>query len=57
MQLFRKPNTFCCLFTAFMESTFNGKYFQKKLNLIAYVFLNLLTPKDAVTEAHKSSMC
>ena len=36
MILSQKPNTFCCFFIAFMESTLNGKYFEKKLNLIAY---------------------
>ena len=55
MILSQKPNTFCCFFIAFMESKLNGKHFEKKLNLIAYVFLNLLNPKDMITEAHRTS--
>ena len=48
MQLFKKPKTFCCIFIAFLESTLNFEYFEKK-SLIASVFLKLLTPKDVVT--------
>ena len=30
MQLFKKPKTFCCIFIAFLESTLNFEYFEKK---------------------------
>ena len=29
MQLSKKPNTFCCFFVAFLESTCNFEHFEK----------------------------
>ena len=53
MQLSKKPKVFCCIFITLLESTLNLEHFEgekkKKKNLIAYVFLKLLTPKDMVT--------
>ena len=39
---------FSDFFCAFFKSTSNFEYFKKKINLIAYVFPKLWTPKDAV---------
>ena len=47
MQLPKKPKTFCVI--EFLESTLNLEHFEKKMSLIAQVFLKLLTPKDVVT--------
>ena len=48
MQLPKKPKTFCVVIE-FLESTLNLEHFEKKMSLIAQVFLKLLTPKDVVT--------
>ena len=48
MQLPKKPKTFCFVIE-FLESTLNLEHFEKKMSLIAQVFLKLLTPKDVVT--------
>ena len=45
MQLSEKPKTFY----QFLESTLNFEHFEKKMSLIAQVFLKLLTPKDVLT--------
>ena len=42
MQLSEKLETF-------LESALNFEHFEKKMNLIAQVFLKLLTPKDVFT--------
>ena len=55
IQLSKKPKTFCCFFIEFLECKLNVEHFEEQLNLIAYVFLKLLTPKDVVIEMHKSS--
>ena len=53
MQLSKRPKTFCGVFFAFLESTLNFQYFEKKnkkkMSPIGQVFLKLLTPKDALT--------
>ena len=49
MQLPKKPKTFCCIVIEFLESTLNLEHFEKKMSLIAQVFLKLLTPKNVVT--------
>ena len=47
MHLSEKKNIFSGFFSAFFESALNFKDFQKKMALIAYVFPNLPTTKDA----------
>ena len=49
MQLSEKPKTFSQFFIAFLESALNFEHFEKKMSLIAPVFLKLLTPKDVFT--------
>ena len=46
MQLSQKLEIFSPFFIAFLESALNFEHFEKKMNLIAQVFLKLLTPKD-----------
>ena len=46
MHLFQKPKIFSELFCAFFEFVLNFEYFQKKMNLMAYVFPKLPTTKD-----------
>ena len=48
MQLSETPKTFC-QFIAFLEATLNFEHFEKKISLIAQVFLKLLTLKDVLT--------
>ena len=49
MQLSEKPKTFSQFFIAVLEFTLNFEHFEKKMTLIAQVFLKLLTPKDVFT--------
>ena len=49
MQLSEKLQTFSRFFIAFFESALNFEHFEKKMSLIAQVFLKLLTPKDVFT--------
>ena len=49
MQLSEKLETFSPFFIAFLESALNFEHFEKKMSLIAQVFLKLLTPKDVFT--------
>ena len=49
MQLSGKLMTFSGFFIAFLESALNFAHLEKKITLIAQVFLNLLTPKDVFT--------
>ena len=49
MQLSEKLETFSAFFIAFSESALNFEHFEKKMSLIAQVFLELLTPKDVFT--------
>ena len=43
------------LFCAFLKSALNFEHFQKKMTLMAYLFLNLRTPKNVVREMSKKS--
>ena len=49
MQLSEKVETCSEFFIAFFESAFSFEHFQRKMSLIAQVFLKLLTPKDVFT--------
>ena len=49
MHLSLKQDIFSELFCAFFESALNFEYFQKKMTLIAYLFLKLPTKKDVLT--------
>ena len=44
----KKKQTFSQIFSSFLKSTLNFQNFQKKVTPIAYIFLNLRTPKDVV---------
>ena len=55
MQLSEKLETFSPFFIAFLESALSFEHFEKKMSLMAQVFLKLLTPKDVFTYMHKSS--
>ena len=55
MQLSRKQNTFSEFFSAFLEPRFNFENSQKKMKLIANLFLNLRTPKNVVRYISKKS--
>ena len=55
MHLSQKQNIFSQFFSAFFESALNLEHFQKKMTLIAYVFLKLPTTKDVLREMSKSS--
>ena len=46
MHLSQKQNIFSEFFSAFFKSILNFEHFQKKMTLIAYVFLKLPTTKD-----------
>ena len=48
MLLSQKQGNFYELFFAFFKSTSNFKNFQKKMTIIAYVFLNIGTRKEVV---------
>ena len=48
IKLSKKPSIFCCIFFAFLESELNFQCFEKKMSLIAQVFLKLLTPRDVL---------
>ena len=48
MQLRQKQKTFTQFFSQFSEFIFNFEHFQKKMTLIADVFLNLRTPKNVI---------
>ena len=49
MQLSGKLKTFAEFFIAILESALNFEHFEKKVSLIAQVFLKLYTPKDVFT--------
>ena len=49
MQLSKKPETFSQFFIVFLQSALNFEHFEKKMSLIAPVFLKLLTPKEVFT--------
>ena len=48
MHLSQKQNIFSQFFSVGLESALNFEYFQKKMILIAYVFLKLPTTKDVL---------
>ena len=48
-QVSEKLKTFSQFLIAFLESTLNLEHFEKKMGLIAQVFLKLLTLKDVLT--------
>ena len=48
MQLFQKQKTFSEFLLTFAKFTFKFEHFEKKMTLIADVFLNLWTPKNVV---------
>ena len=48
MLLSEKQNIFSEVFSAFLESALNFKYFEKNMSLIAYVFPKLPTTKDVL---------
>ena len=48
MHLPQKQNNFSEFFSVFFESALNFEHFQKKMTLIAYVFLKLPTTKDVL---------
>ena len=49
----KKKNSFSEVLSEFFESALNFEDFQEKVTLIAYVFPNLLTPKDALRKISK----
>ena len=49
MQLSEKLGIFSRFFIAFLDSALNFEHFEKKMCLIAPVFLKLMTPKDVFT--------
>ena len=46
--LSKKQNIFPQFFSAFFQSALNFEHFEKKMNLIAYVFPSLPTTKDVL---------
>ena len=48
MHLSQKVNIVSQFFSSFFESALNFEYFQKNMNLIAYVFPKLPTTKDVL---------
>ena len=55
MHLSQKQKIFCLFFSAFFKSALTFEHFQKKMTLIAYVFLKLPTPKNVLRQMSKSS--
>ena len=55
MHLSQKQKIFCGFFSAFFKSALTFEHFQKKMTLIAYVFLKLPTPKNVLRQMSKSS--
>ena len=55
MILFEILQIFSGFFIAFSESSLKFENFEKKLSVMAQVFLQLLTPKDAFIYMHKMS--
>ena len=47
-ELSQKASIFCCIFFAFLKLELNFQCFEKKMSLIAQVFLKLLTPRDVL---------
>ena len=55
LHLSQKQNIFSQLFAAFFEFALNLEHFQKKMNLIAYLFPKLPTTKDVFRLMPKNS--
>ena len=55
MHLSRKERIFSEFSCAFFESALSLEHFQKKMTLIAYVFLKLTTTKNVLRQMSKSS--
>ena len=55
MLLYQKQNIFSRVFSAFFVSPLNFEHFQKKMTLIADVFLKLPTTKDVLRKMSKRS--
>ena len=55
MHLSQKQKIFSEYFSAFFKSGLNFEHFQKKMTLIAYVFLKLTTTKNVLRQMSKSS--
>ena len=55
MQLSKKEKTFSDLFSAVSNSRLNFEHLEKNMNLIAYVFMKIRTPKDVVKKLSKKS--
>ena len=51
----KNEKIFSEFFSAFFESPLNFEHFQKKMTLIAYVFLKLATTKNVLRQMSKSS--
>ena len=49
IQYCEKLKTFSPFFIAFFNSALNFEYFEKKITLIAQVFVRLVTPEDVFT--------
>ena len=49
MHLSQKQKTVSQFFCAFLKLTSNSEHSQKRITLIAYLFLKLPTPQDVVT--------
>ena len=47
--LSQKQKTFCGFFIAFLKCPFHLENLKKKMNILAYFFPELLTPKEVVT--------
>ena len=48
IKISKKPEVFCRILFAVLESELNFQCFQKQTSLIAQVFLKLLTPRDVL---------
>ena len=45
IKLSKKPEIFCCIFFAFLDSLLNFQYFEKSTSLRGQVFLKLMIPR------------
>ena len=54
MQLSRKKKTFSLFFAAFLKSSLNVEYFEKKMTFTAFVFPKLRTLKTWLDKCLKS---
>ena len=54
MQLSKKQNSFSQFFPPFLKFTFNFKYFENKMTLIADAFPKLQAVKDVLPQMSKS---